>query len=149
MMGGIYVASKAKYAPNWLHYRAKGFEICSSWLDEYAPGATHDWSDLWQRAIREASKADVLVIYQSADDVMKGALVELGAALGANVPVFAIGLLDRAAHHPLVKKFDNVDIAMSEAQFMVIRNRPRCQPPPNPEHDRKLLAQFADWIDSP
>jgi hypothetical protein len=107
----IYMASKAKYGPLWQVLRANGANIISTWIDEWGVGQTIDWSDLWSRAIREASTADRVIVYRGApSEILKGALVEVGAALAANVPVLAVGCSDlRFTHHPLVQPIDRND----------------------------------------
>lgn len=101
-MGGIYIASKAIYGPEWRALRAVGLPITSSWIDESEPGATQDWPDLWARCIQEASQAQALVVIARPGDVLKGAWVEVGAALAAGVAVFGAGTDGHSIrHHPL------------------------------------------------
>lgn len=90
---GIYVASKVKHAEMWRDLRTfEGMPIISTWIDEAGPGESADLNDLWSRCIREASTAAALIIYRRPDEVLKGAWVELGAALASGVPVFAVGI---------------------------------------------------------
>lgn len=86
----IYIASKTRHGPKWLDLRAKGFPITSSWIDEYEPGVTGDFDDLWRRCIREASYATRLVAYAEKGEVLKGGLIEIGAALSHGVPVILV-----------------------------------------------------------
>lgn len=86
MRRGIYVASRA--TPDriamWRKMRALGAEICSSWIDDPRP----DMSRRWIINIVEASEAEILVLYAEPEDFpLKGAFVEVGAALGAGVLV--------------------------------------------------------------
>ena len=101
---GIYIASKAKHGARWLLLRAQGVPILSSWIDEYAPGATASYADLWTRNVCEAASAPALVVYVEGGEVLKGALVEVGAALASGRPVFWVGPHDgqTVAQHPLV-----------------------------------------------
>lgn len=88
---GIYVASRVKRAPVWLKWRATGQPIISTWIDEAGEGETADLSELWTRVQREVSGAAALIFYAGADDFpLKGALVEVGIALGAGIPVFLV-----------------------------------------------------------
>lgn len=113
-MSGIYVASKTKHAHIWKSFRKKGFPIISTWIDEAGPGETNDLSDLWIRCIQEASKCDILIAYIEDGDELKGALVEIGAALGNRVPVFAVGKFPGSfINHPLVSCFDSLDDAFA------------------------------------
>lgn len=89
MSGGIYVASKTAHAPMWRDLRERGTPIVSTWIDEAGAGETPARSDLWRRCVVEASTADALVLYQGPGEVLKGALVEAGAALARGVPVHA------------------------------------------------------------
>ena len=53
--------------------------------------------------MREASEADCLLVYCEPGDQLKGGLVEVGAALSAGKPVYAVGPMDGSwVHHPLV-----------------------------------------------
>ena len=56
--------------------------VKSSWIDEAGAGETEDIADLWARVLREVEACDRLVLYVEADDFpLKGALIEVGAAL--------------------------------------------------------------------
>ena len=91
--GGIYIASKVKHANRWRFLRdALGEPIISTWIDEAGEGETSDHDDLWRRCITEASNCRLLIVYREADEVLKGAWVELGCALTKGVPVYAVGL---------------------------------------------------------
>lgn len=93
MSDRIYIASKTKHARVWKSLRASGIPIISTWIDEAGPGETEDFGDLWERCINEAKTATALLAYrESPEDILKGAFVEIGAALASGVPVFAVGL---------------------------------------------------------
>ncbi|MDP3766633.1 MAG: hypothetical protein Q8S13_01335 [Dehalococcoidia bacterium] len=63
--------------------RAAGMSIVSSWIDEDGPGATASFEDLWRNIDMEIRACRRLVLYAEADDFpLKGALVEVGMALG-------------------------------------------------------------------
>jgi hypothetical protein len=88
---GIYIASRVKHAPRWQRLRESGTHIISSWIDEAGEGETDDFGELWTRIQREVGSAERLVFYAQADDFpFKGALVEVGIALQAAVPVFLV-----------------------------------------------------------
>mgnify|MGYP001283789672 CR=1 FL=1 len=98
----IYVASKAQHGREWVAMREAGVPIISTWIDQSDFGVT-DWSELWLNCIAEASSANALVLIRRPRDIIKGAWVEVGAALGNNVPVFAVGIENYSIrHHPLV-----------------------------------------------
>ncbi len=66
-------------------------EKISTWIDDpaVAPEAMH--ADLAARCMKEAASADVLVLYCQPGEVLKGALMEVGAALGAGRQVRCVG----------------------------------------------------------
>lgn len=95
----VYIASKAVHGPEWVRKREAGYPVMSTWIDESGVGETSDWPDLWERCVREASSADALVVIRRGDEVLKGAWVEVGAALASGVPVFAVGCGDFSVRH--------------------------------------------------
>ena len=114
----IYVASKTKYAAMWRELRYQGMPIISTWIDEAGKGETQSWADLWQRCVSESARATGFIIYGREGEVMKGALVEVGTALGAGVPVAIVGKCDgmkNASAHPLViGEYESVEQARRE-----------------------------------
>lgn len=108
MSRGIYVASKAKYGPEWKVYRDKGFPIISTWIDQSGVGETEDWEELWSNCIFEAASCSALVLIRRPGDELKGALVEMGAALAQGARVFAVGIdAFSVSSHPLVFSCDS------------------------------------------
>ncbi len=91
---GIYIASKVRHAAKWRDLRSRGVPVISTWIDEAGEGETGDWPDLWSRCVSEAKNARWLIVYREGDEVLKGALVEVGAALALGVPVIAVGDFD-------------------------------------------------------
>ena len=91
---GIYIASKTRHADRWKALRAAGEPIISTWIDEAGPGESSDLNDLWARCIREASSCEVLIAYREPEDILKGAWIEIGAALAVGIPVVGVGLRD-------------------------------------------------------
>lgn len=102
-------------------------EITSSWIDEAGEGETADFGSLWVRIFAEITSADALLLYAETDDFpLKGAIVEVGAAIAMGKPVFAIlpgvHLEERTLRpvgswmaHPLVTRCD----AITEVQFLL------------------------------
>jgi hypothetical protein len=88
----IYIASKTRHADRWLAMRAAGAPIISTWIDEAGEGESADLHDLWERCISESKSCDTLIVYRESQDILKGAWVEIGAALASGVPVYAVGL---------------------------------------------------------
>jgi len=77
--------------------------------------------------VAEASSADALIFYQETGECQKGALVELGAALHAGVPVYWIGPeYSTAPSHRLVRHAPTVAAAISE---IMGRQRPNTESP--------------------
>lgn len=118
----IYVAGRARIPERpamWRAFRAEGYPIVSTWIDEAEEGQTADWSDRMSRCVREAASATALVRYVEPGDTPLGmAYLEIGAALGAGAPVFAVigGVTDRKvqqmAAHPNVRRCETVQEAM-------------------------------------
>lgn len=88
---GVYIASKTKHAAKWKALRDSGVPIISTWIDEAGEGETKSYEDLWRRCISEAMTAERFVIYAEPGEILKGALVEMGAAIAAGTPVFSVG----------------------------------------------------------
>lgn len=114
----IYVASRASVPARptmWKEYRARGANIISTWIDEAGAEETEDFSELWFRITCEIRSAARLVLYAEPQDFpLKGALVEVGIAIGMSKPVWVIGKgMERMAkipfgswvRHPLVDVF--------------------------------------------
>jgi hypothetical protein len=121
-MSGIYIASKTIHAPKWLAFRAAGHKITCSWIDEAKPGDSPSLENLWVRCINEAREADVLILYCEEGEQLKGAYVELGAALAHEVPCIWVGpKLASAANHPLITHvFNMVDEALPLAAAIMV-----------------------------
>lgn len=117
---GIYVASKVRHAATWKALRASGVPIISTWIDEAGEGESEDLADLWQRCIREATTAQVLVVYREPEEILKGGWIEVGAALAAQVPVYAVGIEKfTIAHVKRVTHFPTLDAAIDAVRSEV------------------------------
>jgi hypothetical protein len=88
---GIYVASKVVHAEMWRQARANGLPIIATWIDEAGEGQTADYAELAGRCIREATSAHAVILFCQPGEVLKGALIEVGAALAVGIPVHAVG----------------------------------------------------------
>lgn len=90
----IYVASRASIperAAMWRKLRDEGAPIISSWIDEAGEGETDSFEDLWDRIRMEVGSARLLVLYAEPDDFpLKGALIEVGMALGFDKRVHVV-----------------------------------------------------------
>lgn len=115
---GIYIASKAKpeHAERWRRV-AELHPINSTWIYEAGQGESQDIADLWRRCIHEASTAGALIVYREDGEVLRGAWVEMGAALAHGVPVFAVGIEDQGtiARDPRITHCRTFRAAMTKA----------------------------------
>lgn len=75
----------------WRRLRDVGCDIVSTWIDEAGAGETASMSNLWERVTAEIYAASRCVVYVHRDDFpLKGALVEVGMALGTGTPVIVV-----------------------------------------------------------
>lgn len=121
----IYSASKIWHNTKWLALRdVWGYNIISRWIN--VPCGTEgnmtgakiftpaEKAVLWQECDFDARTADMMVVYAERDNEMRGALVEMGIAMGNGKPIYVIGTcptFEVAPHsdvafmyHPLVKR---------------------------------------------
>lgn len=118
----LYIASRTIHASRWRALRKKGVPFISTWIDEAGPGQTEDWSELTQRCIDEVTGADITIVYAEVEDVLKGALIEWGAALAVGKPVIYVGPPHRWATHPLVVVAATMEDALAACgQLAVVR----------------------------
>lgn len=126
---GIYVASRASVperAAMWRDLRDNhGWNITASWIDEAGEGETADFTELWTRIHAEITRSDKLVLYARTEDFpLKGALIEVGIALGVGLPIVAclpfVVLEGRSMRpvgswlaHPRVIRIDSLHDAMN------------------------------------
>lgn len=124
----IYTASRASIPERsamWRMFRdVYGCDIVSTWIDEAGEGETDDFSELWNRISAEIASCDKLVLYAEPEDFpLKGALIEVGIALGMGKPVVCCfpkvvldGLTSRPVgswiEHPAVSREDDIIRAM-------------------------------------
>lgn len=109
----LYIASKSKHGPRWRALRASGVAINSTWIDESGEGETSDWEGLWRRCIAEATGATAVILYCEPGEILKGAYVEVGAALAFDVPVFVVGEPAGSFwRHRLVTRCETMEIAL-------------------------------------
>ncbi len=127
MSPSVYVASKSARGGMWQEYRSAwadlGLQVASTWINEWQAGASSSMADLWLRCISEAASADFLVLYAHRDETLKGALIEVGAALAAGRPVYVCpgsewsgeaGRIGSWANHPLVTFASDPDDAIED-----------------------------------
>lgn len=118
----IYVASRAsvpRYPEKWRELRDRGWPIISTWIDEAGPGLTEDFGELWRRIDREIHQAKGVVLWVEPDGFpLKGALIEIGIALGRGKPIgiyapnVDLTKLGSWIQHPLVELCTSLEVAM-------------------------------------
>lgn len=106
----------------------RGVLINSTWIDEAGEGESACLTDLWRRISKEVQDADALILYaEQGDFPLKGALIEVGMALGIGKRVLVVlpGVeleprsmrpLGSWAMHPLVTFHENVTHAIAHFQ---------------------------------
>jgi hypothetical protein len=87
---GVYVVSKIHRAAMWRTMRNDGFPIISTWIDDGGPESIN-FSEAWPRYLAEASSAAVMLVFLSLGEVLKGGLLEIGAALSQGTKVIVVG----------------------------------------------------------
>jgi len=120
---GVYFASKVVHAVRWQAMRDAGVITASSWIDEAGEGQTADYGELSERCLNEIAEAERLVLYCQPGEILKGALLEAGAALMAGTPVFLVGECESLSRvfrkHALWHECSSIE----EAIIAPIRNR--------------------------
>lgn len=115
-MTKIYIASKTVHAAKWRELRNDDVQIISTWIDEAGPGETKSFSDLWFRCVKEASEADATIIYREPGEILKGAFIEVGAALANDKFVYAVGCSEFSfIHHNNVSQYETFEQALNAA----------------------------------
>jgi hypothetical protein len=108
----IYMSSRTKHSHVWRLLRQSGVPIISSWIDR----SGDDWDDLWFSCLDECVRADKFILYIEPDDgTVRGALVELGARLGAGKRALYVGppeALSSVLRHPLIHHASSLEEAL-------------------------------------
>ncbi len=87
----IYMASKTYRAESWRALRSV-YPIVSRWIDKPDGLSAAEYRRLWIECIEDAAeRADLVIVFASEGDTLKGCLIECGAALGAGKPVYQVG----------------------------------------------------------
>jgi len=119
-MKTFYTASKVKHAPLWLSLRKHGYTITATWIDEAGEGQTADYAELAERCLNEIKASDFLLLYCKPGQLLKGALIEAGAALALDKEVRCVGNCHTISRvfksHPLWKRYPNILSAISDAK---------------------------------
>lgn len=130
----VYFASKLRHAELWRlmrHNYSHLFEVTSRWIDiedvmetERAAGPS-DFRRFWITDIQDIQRSDFVLVYQQADDILKGAIAEAGAAIALGKLVLAVNLetTHTWTYHPLVIRL--VDLEEAKQFFRHIQHQPR------------------------
>lgn len=113
----IYIASRTVHAEKWRRLREDGFPIVSTWIDEAGAGQSQCLSNLATRCIEEARSCTHLILYCEEGEYLKGALLECGAALANNIPVYCVGYCPSISrvfeNHPCWHSCDAIEGALN------------------------------------
>lgn len=130
----VYTASKLKEGPRWrqLANDWPEVEIVARWPFLHVNGeGAPAWPDncaahgavFWQHDFEDVANSNVVLVYGEESDVLRGALVEAGIAIGLGIPVIVVG--KNAGYgtwqfHSLVRRVDNFEAARSLLKLMAI-----------------------------
>lgn len=109
----VYVASKTKHMSMWNGFRTRGYPIVARWLDFV--GTPH-YSMLWQGISLDVTASCGVVMYVAPNETLKGALIEVGMALGQGKRVAVI--LDRV---PIDDAYDPIGSWLSHPFVRIVR----------------------------
>ena len=88
----VYVASHIRFIEFWKKLRASGVNISSTWIDHAPDREDKDAiSKLWVNCFEEIRQSDMVMVKAEKEDKFKGVLVEIGAALVLDKPVYLVG----------------------------------------------------------
>ena len=88
----VYPSSKVKHAPMWRELQNTVphvfFNARWPYLAKYENDIDHDgFRDLWIECKQDVMSADAVLLYVEENEILKGALVEVGIALANNIPI--------------------------------------------------------------
>lgn len=126
-MPKVYIASKFKYGKKWKELQDaayfydhawSGVEFVSRWFLNYydnVPDEPQFCKIGWIHDIEDIAKADAVIVYSEAEDNLRGALVEAGAAIALDKYVIVVGEhpdYGNWQYHPNVHKVTDLDAAL-------------------------------------
>jgi len=119
-MKPFYVASKVKHAKFWRSVRAQGYPVISTWIDKVSEGRSNDFAELADRCIKEIKQSSFLLLKAGQGELLKGALIEAGAALAFGIEVRCVGrcasLSKVFKSHPNWKQYPTVTDAIRDSK---------------------------------
>jgi nucleoside 2-deoxyribosyltransferase len=135
----FYVAAKIWHAPKFRQLRDElGFPVNARWIDLESdnPIVMYQKDILWQMCLEDVTQSDFLLLYCGDEsEEQRGALVEIGMALAAGKPIYAIGhcksirpnsISDVAfTHHRLWTWLETDDLFQGTIQALAIELKKR------------------------
>jgi len=135
----FYTAGKIWHAPRFRQLRDElGFPVNARWidLDSLHPIVVYQKDLLWQMCLEDVTQSDFLLLYCGDEsEEQRGALVEIGMALAAGKPIYAIGhcksirpnsISDVAfTHHRLWTWLETDDLFQGTIQALAIELKKR------------------------
>lgn len=124
----IYVSSKTTHVQMWKHYRTRGYNIISSWLDiDETLSVEQIGHDYWPVWLAEATSSDYLIFYAAPSDRNHNScLLEIAACLAGGGTILHIGVSENTktqngeladfTHHPRWKRLADLEAAFTIAQ---------------------------------
>lgn len=123
----VYTASKLNHAGRWLKLVDEWVEIdfVARWpsLVGTIPDEPHFAKVFWQQDIEDVMASDIVLVYGEPGDVLRGALVEAGVALGAGKSVIVVGdnpFYGTWQHHPNVYRVPDLEHARTLLKCMAL-----------------------------
>ena len=135
----FYTAGKIWWAPRFRQLRDElGFPVNARWIDLEPdnPIVMYRKDRLWQMCLEDVTQSDFLLLYcGDENEEQRGALVEIGMALAAGKPIYAIGhcksirpnsISDVAfTHHRLWTWLETDDLFQGTIQALAIELKKR------------------------
>lgn len=120
LVGGIYIASRSSVSgrsAEWRSLRDQGWNIICSWIDADPNCADPDLGELWLKIGDEIKGAERLILYVEPNDFpLKGALIEVGMAISAGIPVYVVApgvAVDPVSYRPIGSWVNHPLVTMS------------------------------------
>lgn len=125
----LYTASKLRHATMWQQLRSNWREIqfISRWIDLVGKCPdTQEFAEVfWIQDLQDVRCSDVVLVYGSYDDNLRGALIEAGAALALGIFVIVVGNCQDYGtwkYHPHVLRaedFNHARVILSELEQQI------------------------------
>lgn len=132
----IYVCSKRQHASTWRTYKAKGYNIVSSWINlEGALDVEEVGRVWWPIWLAEASSAAFTIFYAKPGDTNHSScLLEMGACLATGGQIIHVGVSDTMktgngemadfTYHPRWRRVTDLELAFRIASSRILADQP-------------------------